>query len=389
MKISFSPHKLAAVIAACLILTILSACEETRSFMSTNRLAANESGKTVVSITLNVVGEPLDTPIEVLEKPLLPGDVQAVFFSLPEKQAKNNDWEVTCELDDGTKSNPLDVGNINPHGDDSRLTCFSVAWNDSTSLPMMRAYFDGGEADYGIYDPGDATYGTIEGYEAETTTIEETTVIEEETTDYEETDYEEETTDAYAETDGSLDALDALSYLEDKLVELGGYLGDYNLAEYYGEPQAVFTEDFSGIIYVWVYHDLTDAAPITFYAVDIDDGTPYIYDMGPGAVISFDNFAGGGDSEEYDSGEIVIANEGNAWELVMNDTEFIVDELAESDIIPTYVFIKESDMDGVRAWYFAIGEDSEEQFVAYFHVAVDELGNVWMQGDDGSWTDIN
>jgi hypothetical protein len=266
-------------VVAFLIMTILTACGESRVFMSTSRLAANEIDQTVVSITLSVVDNSSVSPIEILDSPLEPGTVKTV--SLPEKQAKNDDWEVMCTLEDGTTSNPLDVGNINPHGEDSRLTCFSVAWNESTGMPMMRAYFDGGEAEYGIYDPGDDIVGTIYGYNSEDDYSYEEDYVE----------YEEEYEDSYDDesTDG-IDSYEALYYLNTALAYYGGDPDNYDLTDHYGEPQSVYTEDYSQSVKAWIFRDDNPDNSIYFYAVDLD-GNAYVYDMTNGALISFETYA--------------------------------------------------------------------------------------------------
>jgi hypothetical protein len=276
MKKSILPKKIAVFLAILMILPVLAACGESeRSFMSTNRLAANLIDQTVVSIILNVVDDPLDTPIEMLDAPLEPGEVHAVFFSLPEKQAKNGRWEVSCMLEDGTTSENLKVGNINPHSDGDRLTCFAVAWNDHSNTPMMRIYFEGSEIDDGIYDPGDATWGTIEGYYTEDDYYDDEEYYEDQVT------YE----DSYA-----IDQYDALDNLNATLEYYGANLDYYNLYEYYGEPQSVYTEDYTDSVYAWIFFDDSSEIIISsFYAVDMD-GVAYIYDMTNGALISFESY---------------------------------------------------------------------------------------------------
>jgi hypothetical protein len=277
MKKSIFPKKIAVFIAIFMILPVLAACGESeRSFMSTNRLAANETDQTVVSIMLDVADDPLDYPIEILDAPLEPGEVHAVFFSLPEKQAKKSSWEVWCVLEDGTMSETLNVGNINPHGDGSRLTCFSVAWNDHSDSPMMRLYFDDSEADYGIYDPGDATWGTIEGYF-------------DDEDDYSDDDYDYYEEDYSSEDDYAIDQYDALANLNSVVEYYGWNPDDLELTEYYGEPTSVWTEDYSEYVDAWIFKDDSDVEGPLFYAVDMY-GISYVYDMTNGALISFETY---------------------------------------------------------------------------------------------------
>lgn len=81
--------------------------------------------------------------------------MRAVVFSLPEKQAKKEEWEVWCEMEDGSQTNPLWVGNINPHGDGEDLTCFRVTWDTDWKYYLLTVHLYGTESSYGIYTPNE------------------------------------------------------------------------------------------------------------------------------------------------------------------------------------------------------------------------------------------
>ncbi len=146
--------KIMALVCAAVMLMGLAACGEKRVNLSKNMLVANQSDVTVDSINLDVVDGSLESPIKLLDSPLVPGEARAITFSVPEKQAKNGEWKVWCETVDGESSNPFEFGEFNPHGEGSDISCFGVSWNEDRGSYIVTIYNSGSEADEGIYEPG-------------------------------------------------------------------------------------------------------------------------------------------------------------------------------------------------------------------------------------------
>lgn len=137
------------------LLLSFTACTEKRVHLSKNMLVANTADATVDSITLDVADGSLDSPIELLDSPLMPGETRAISIAVPEKQAKNSEWIIQCFMDFGVQSNPFEFGDFNPHGDGSEISCFGVYWNSDKERYMVKVYVNGSEADDGIYAPGE------------------------------------------------------------------------------------------------------------------------------------------------------------------------------------------------------------------------------------------
>lgn len=165
MKTLSMLRRLSIIICACLLLA-LAACNGGRVTLSKNMLVANMTEVTVTSITLHVADDSLDSPIELLDSPLKPGETRAVAFGVPQKQAKTGEWGVRCFMEDGEQSNPFWFGAFNPHGDGSDISCFAVYWYDDEERYLVSVYVNGYEADYGIYAPGEEPEDT-DGFDSD------------------------------------------------------------------------------------------------------------------------------------------------------------------------------------------------------------------------------
>ncbi len=149
-------RKIAVLLCICFLLTGLYGCGESRVNLSKNMLIANDTDVTVLSITMDVDDNSLDSPIELLESPLAPKEVRSISFSVPQKQAKKGNWSVLAITEDGEDfSSSFEIGEFNPHGDSADISCFSVFWNDEGEHYSVRVYMNGSEADDGIF----ASYG--------------------------------------------------------------------------------------------------------------------------------------------------------------------------------------------------------------------------------------
>lgn len=101
--------------------------------MSKTLYVINETDTTLTSLLLDVEGKPLDKPIEVLSGPVKAGGVQKVVISLPEKQAKKEEWTVLAITEKGAEySKPFTVSDMNPHGDNP-VKGFYVKWFETES----------------------------------------------------------------------------------------------------------------------------------------------------------------------------------------------------------------------------------------------------------------
>lgn len=145
-------RKIVVLLCICFLFTGLYGCGDSRVNLSKNMVVANETDTTVISITMDVDDNSLDSPIKLLDSPLAPYEARAISFSVPKKQAQKGNWSVLAITEDGEDlSSAFEIGEFNPHGDSADISCFSVFWNDEREHYSIRVYFGGSEADDGIY----------------------------------------------------------------------------------------------------------------------------------------------------------------------------------------------------------------------------------------------
>ncbi len=160
-----SLKKIAVLSCICMLLTMLYGCGESRVNLSKNMLVANETDVDVLSITMDVDDNSLDSPIELLDSPLAPNEARAITFSVPQKQAKKGTWSVLAITEDGEEfSSAFEIGEFNPHGDSADISCFSVFWNDEKEHYSVKVYLNGSEEDDGIY-ASDGEYNASDNHE--------------------------------------------------------------------------------------------------------------------------------------------------------------------------------------------------------------------------------
>lgn len=144
-------RKIMVLSCICFLFTLFG-CGESRVNLSKNMLVTNETDVTVISITMDVDDNSLDSPIELLDSPLSPNETRAITFSVPQKQAQKGTWSVLAITEDGEDlSSDFEIGEFNPHGDSADISCFSVIWNEEREHYSIKVYLNGSEADYGIY----------------------------------------------------------------------------------------------------------------------------------------------------------------------------------------------------------------------------------------------
>lgn len=94
--------------------------------------------------------------------------------------------------------------------------------------------------------------------------------------------------EASDDIDGSaaeaIDSEDALDLLNNALESDGIDVAELDLTLYYDEPELVLTQDYSEFIDAWIFI----GNDTYFYAVTLDDGQLYRYDMVNGALMGID-----------------------------------------------------------------------------------------------------